>query len=82
MDHKDNAHRCMHSQTSELGTFWVCLATSCAEIKDCDCYKGDATWYSFLVVSTCYLLNLTFNYNFEIDTNMPRYKFETKYNLA
>jgi len=43
MDHKDNAHRCMHSQTSELGTFWVCLATSCAEIKDCDCYKGDAT---------------------------------------
>jgi len=33
----------MHSQNSELGTFWVSLATSCAEIKDCDCYKGDAS---------------------------------------
>jgi len=75
MHRKDNAYRCMHSQNSELGTVWVCLATSCAEIKDCDSYKGDATWYRLLVVSTCYLLNLTYNYNFEISTNMPRYKF-------
>jgi len=58
MDHKDIAYRCMHLQNSELSTFWVCLATSCAEVKDCDCYKGDATWYSLLVVSTWYLLNL------------------------
>jgi hypothetical protein len=56
----------------------ACLAKACVEIKECDCYYEDATWYNPSIVNTCNLHNLTYIMTtiLKFSTHMPIYIFK------